>query len=95
VTERQEKSHIELDAAERRSSGATSGRAEELSKPRRSSRIGLPAILSPIVHQVPPQAVTGYFEPVAELSRRARAALDEVGVVFSEETQFDEPRPYE
>jgi hypothetical protein len=46
-----------------------------------------------VVHQVPPDAVKSSFEPVAELSRHARDALDEVGVVFAEETQFDEAGP--
>jgi hypothetical protein len=46
-----------------------------------------------MVRQVAPDAVKGSFEPVASLSRNARAVLDRAGIVFAEEEEFDEPGP--
>lgn len=49
--------------------------------------------MSLVIRQVPQEAVRSYFEPVAELSGAARAALEGAGVVFMEETEFGEAGP--
>lgn len=46
-----------------------------------------------MVRQLSPEEVDGYFESVANLTPDARVALEGVGVVFTEETEFDEPGP--